>query len=156
MKEMGSDSTQGCLELCIQVGKQLYKQFDRRLEQLGLTPVQLQVLAGLTDGEWLTMGELSERLCCAGSNVTAIVGRMEEAGLVARRPDAEDRRLRRVRVTARGRTLLRAATEVPQCCPELGPLLSPAEWRQLCRLLAKLWSRMETEAPGGPEFWIDT
>jgi DNA-binding MarR family transcriptional regulator len=146
MKQSDSVSQQGCLELCIQVGKQLYKQFDRRLEQLGLTPVQLQVLAGLAGGRWLTMGELSERLCCAGSNVTAVVGRMAEAGLVERRPDPSDRRSRRVRITSRGRTLLRAATHVPQCCPELGPLLSPAEWSQLCRLLGKLWSRMQTEA----------
>ena len=108
-------------------------------------PCATQVLAGLAGGEWLTMGELSERLCCAGSNVTAVVGRMEEAGLVARRADAKDRRLRRVRITARGRTLLRAATQVPQCCPELGPLLSAPEWQQLCRLLGKLWSRMQTE-----------
>lgn len=146
MKQSDSASQQSCLELCILVGKQLYKQFDRRLEQLGLTPVQLQVLAGLAGDEWLTMSELGERLCCAGSNVTAVVGRMAGAGLVERRPDPADRRLRRVRITARGRTLLQAATQVPQCCPELGPLLSPTEWTHLCRLLGKLWSRMQAEA----------
>ncbi len=139
------DASQTCLELCIQVGKELYKRFDRRLSALGLTPVQVQVLAALADTEGLSMHGLSEQLCCVGSNVTAIVGRMVEAGWVERYPDPEDARVRRVRITPRGRDLLAEATESPRCCPELAALLSPREWADLRRLIGKIRSRLQVE-----------
>ncbi len=140
------DPSQTCLELCIQLGKELYKRFDRRLGELGLTPVQVQVLAVLEDGEARTMGELGEQLCCVGSNVTAVVGRMVEAGWVERHPDPQDGRVRRVRIATRGRELLAEATEAPRCCPELGGLLSVREWSDLRRLLGKLWSGLDMQA----------
>jgi DNA-binding MarR family transcriptional regulator len=140
-----SDAPQVCLEFCIQVGKELYKRFDRRLDALGLTPVQVQVLAVLAEAESLRMHDLGERLCCVGSNVTAIVGRMVEAGWVERHVDPEDARARRVRITSRGRELVAEATEAPRCCPELATLLSATEWAELRRLLGKVWSRLQAE-----------
>jgi DNA-binding MarR family transcriptional regulator len=144
MKQL-PDASQTCLELCIQVGKELYKRFDRRLGALGLTPVQAQVLAALADTEGLSMRDLGERLCCVDSNVTAIVGRMVEAGWVERHPDPQDARVRRVRITPQGRGLLAAATEAPRCCPELAALLSPREWADLRRLIGKIRSRLQAE-----------
>lgn len=142
MKQCNSATSQSCLELCIQVGKQLYKLFDRRLEGLGLTPVQLQVLHALAVGEGLAMSELSKQLCCVGSNITAIVGRMTEAGWVKRRRDPHDRRVSLVQITRRGRALLAAATEAPCCGPAAADWLTAGEWRELCRILGKLLARL--------------
>lgn len=139
------DVSQSCLELCVQVGKELYKRLDRRLGALGATPVQAQVLAALAGVESLSMRVLGERLCCVGSNVTAIVNRMVEAGWVERTPDPQDARVRRARITPQGRELLAAATEAPRCCPELAALLSPGEWTHLRRLLGKINSRLQED-----------
>src|SRR5574340_270934 len=139
------DASQGCLELCIQVGKELYKRFNRRLGSLGMTPVQAQVLAALAETEGLTMHALGQRLCCAGSNVTAVIGRMVEAGWVERLADPKDARVRQVRITPQGRELLAAATEAPRCCPELAALLSPTEWAHLRRLIGKINSRLQED-----------
>jgi len=143
MKQIGTLPSETCLELCIQVGKRLYKWFERRLERAALTPVQLQVLVALAKGKGLAMGDLKDQLCCVGSNVTAVVARMAEAGLVERQADQRDRRVRLVRITRRGRHLLAEATETPRCCPEMAELLTAQEWRRLQRLLIKVRTGLE-------------
>ena len=51
----------------------------------------------------LTMGALSEQLLVSNGNVTAIVARLVEDGLVTRLQDKSDRRVLRVKLTAKGR-----------------------------------------------------
>ena len=152
MNKLREPASQTCFDLCIQVGKRLYKWFNRRLEQLGLTPVQLQVLAALADHEALRMSELGEQLCCVGSNITAVIGRMADAGWVERRPDPGDRRVRSLRITRKGRALLASATHTPRCCPEAARWLRAGEWAQFRRMLRKLESHLDAagdQAQGG-------
>jgi len=56
----------------------------------------------------LSMGELAERLFCDASNVTGLVDRLEVRGLVERQLDPDDRRVRRLVLTAAGRELWQA------------------------------------------------
>src|SRR5204862_1694123 len=51
------------------------------------------------------MGELAKRLACDNSNVTWITDRLEERGLVERRPATHDRRVRLLVLTDAGRRL---------------------------------------------------
>jgi MarR family transcriptional regulator, organic hydroperoxide resistance regulator len=51
------------------------------------------------------MGELAKRLACDNSNVTWITDRLEERGLVERRPSPHDRRVRLLVLTDAGRRL---------------------------------------------------
>src|ERR687887_2121188 len=51
------------------------------------------------------MGELAKQLACDNSNVTWITDRLEERGLVERRPAPHDRRVKLLVVTERGRRL---------------------------------------------------
>lgn len=143
MKQKTCACSRDCLELCIQIGKGLYKWFDRRLEQLGLTPVQLQVLAVLPRGKTMSMSELKEQLCCANSNVTAIVKRMADAGWVERKTDSQDRRVNLVRITPQGSKLLAAVTNRSYCCPDAEDWLTVKEWAELMRLLGKLRGVLE-------------
>ena len=53
-----------------------------------------------------TLGELAECEGVRPPTVTAAVGRLEEQGLVTRRPDPDDRRVARVLITREGRRLL--------------------------------------------------
>ena len=51
------------------------------------------------------MGKLANVLHCDSSNITWITDRLEERGLVERRPDPRDRRIKLLALTAAGRRL---------------------------------------------------
>ena len=74
----------------------------RTLGELGVTAPQFDALHQLKRHGEMTMGELCEKLQLASSTVTDLVARMERAGLVRRRRDAEDRRVVHLRSTERG------------------------------------------------------
>ncbi|WP_254504604.1 MarR family winged helix-turn-helix transcriptional regulator [Duganella vulcania] len=87
----------------------------------------------------LTPTDLYEGLLMTSSAMTSRLDRLEEAGLIERRPDPADRRGVRVRLTARGLDLINEI--VPQhVANELAALsgLDQRERSELDRLLAKL------------------
>jgi MarR family transcriptional regulator, organic hydroperoxide resistance regulator len=55
--------------------------------------------------EGLTMGALADELSCDASNATGLVDRLERRGLIERRVDESDRRVKRVCLTASGRRM---------------------------------------------------
>ena len=70
----------------------------------GITPLQYLLLLhikGFPGREWATVGELAERLQAQQHGVVALLGRCEAAGLVQRRPNAQDRRRRSSSASAR-------------------------------------------------------
>ena len=79
----------------------------------GVTPTQLSVLKLLHEIGDLRLGDLSRRIQAQNSTVTGIVDRMEEAGLVGRERDAEDRRAWKIVLTARGRQVAQRADVRP-------------------------------------------
>ena len=70
-----------------------------------LSPMQAHVLRLLDQP--LPMRALASRLCCDASNVTGIVDRLEQRGLVERRAAPSDRRVKLLVVTRRGQALRR-------------------------------------------------
>jgi DNA-binding MarR family transcriptional regulator len=66
-----------------------------------LTPLQVKAL--LAAEEPVPMRRIAERLHAEPSNVTTIVDRLEARGLVERRPDPGDRRVKLVAATPAGR-----------------------------------------------------
>ena len=78
------------------------------LEELGLYRGQHRILRALWQTDGLTHTELSEQSHVRASTISTTVQRMESAGLVARRRDAEDQRVSRVYLTERGRRLQEA------------------------------------------------
>ncbi len=72
---------------------------------LDLTSGMGSVLRGLSGPT--PMREFARRLGYDPSNFTGIVDRLEQRGLVARRPDPDDRRVRQLVLTDDGRTLRR-------------------------------------------------
>lgn len=75
------------------------------LEALGLYRGQPPVLFALWDQEGLTHTELAERLHNTPSTISKMLRRMERAGFVVRKPDAEDQRVSRVYLTEAGRAI---------------------------------------------------
>jgi DNA-binding MarR family transcriptional regulator len=75
------------------------------LRELGLSIPQFDLLSTLTEREGLTQQELAARLYVTKGNVSGLVDRLVEAGLVERRPIAGDRRSHALYLTTRGREL---------------------------------------------------
>jgi DNA-binding MarR family transcriptional regulator len=89
------------------------------------------------------MGELAKQLACDNSNVTWITDRLEERGLVERRPSPRDRRVRLLVLTAKGRRLRK---EIGARLAEPPPAITdlPAQdQRQLRDLLGRVVERLE-------------
>ena len=78
---------------------------EAALNQLGLHTGQEMLLFHLWNEEGLTQSQLVEQLCVEPPTVTKMLQRLEQAGLVERRQDAEDARVSRVYLTPKGRVL---------------------------------------------------
>jgi DNA-binding MarR family transcriptional regulator len=117
----------------------LLRQVRRRLPE-GFTLPQFDVLAQLARRpEGATPKELAGELLVTAGNLTGIVERLVRAGLVERRRDAGDGRVRRLRLTPAGRR--RMARVLPQHAREVAALfghLEPAELERLRALLGDL------------------
>jgi DNA-binding MarR family transcriptional regulator len=77
----------------------------------GLSPARLSALSVLVFAGPKTIGELAEAEHVRPPTMSAIVDGLEQEGLATRSPDPADRRLVRVRASARGRRVLRRARE---------------------------------------------
>jgi MarR family transcriptional regulator for hemolysin len=66
--------------------------FDARARAIGVTRPQWQVLSTLKRHEGVNQGKLAEYLDVEPITVCRMVDRLQEAGLVERRPDVTDRR----------------------------------------------------------------
>lgn len=77
------------------------------LDELGLYRGQHRILFALWKQDGLTHTELSEYAHVKPATITTTIQRMEAAGLIERRHDAEDQRISRVFLTETGRGLQR-------------------------------------------------
>ena len=90
----------------------------------------------------MTLGELAAHERVAPPTMTAIVGRLDEAGLVTREADPEDRRVSRVRLTAAGARLLeRTRSQKAAYLARRLARLTPAE-RDVLEEAASLFERL--------------
>jgi len=79
---------------------------DHRARQLGMTRAQWAVLARLEFNEGLKQSELAEMLDLQPITLTRLVDRLCASGLIERRPDMGDRRVKRLHLTAQARPLM--------------------------------------------------
>jgi DNA-binding MarR family transcriptional regulator len=84
----------------------LRKAFDRLAVGLGVTRAQWKVLFKLTRTPGLRQVELADLLELEPITLCRIVDRLEEAGLVERKRDPDDRRAWRLHVTAEAQPLI--------------------------------------------------
>ena len=94
------------------------------LRDLGLTYPQYLTLMVLWQHGTRTVGELAEHLDLPGHALTPLLGRLERAGLVVRRPSATDGRAVLVELTPAGSELQGSAAVVQRrvvCATGLSP-----------------------------------
>lgn len=111
--------------------------FPRVAQELGLAPGALKMLQTLTPGEQVPMRHLAEALFCDASNVTSLVDRLEQRGIIERRPDPDDRRVKRIALTQEGEAFRARAMERLFEPPAALRTLSEVELEQLRDLLRK-------------------
>ncbi|UGU30515.1 MarR family transcriptional regulator [Mycolicibacterium smegmatis] len=72
-------------------------------EDGGLSYVQFEILAKLTDAGRLTMTDLADGVVYSRSGLTHQAGLLEKAGLITRTPSTDDQRAMVVEITRKGR-----------------------------------------------------
>ncbi|HWO61143.1 MAG TPA: MarR family transcriptional regulator [Umezawaea sp.] len=107
---MRDAETERLVERVVQAQKQLQRHLasthTNPLLQVNLTMQQLKVLLMLSMGEARSSQELTRGLGVGPATVTGLVDRLAAQGLVERREDPQDRRVRLVEPTESGRALV--------------------------------------------------
>lgn len=129
-----------CLCLATQrAARVLARRFDAALRPFGLTNGQFSLLVALNQPEPPPIGRLAPFLAMDPSTLTAAVKPLERRGLLRLVPDTEDRRSRRVQITAEGVALLRQAIPAWQAAhAELDAEIGQAPAQTLRQGLARL------------------
>lgn len=119
-----------------------------KITDYGLTAAQFGILEALHHVGPLSLGELAEKLLVTGGNVTYVMDRLEDQGLVRRRRSGSDRRVVQASLTPEGRALV--AGVFPQHVEFVRGLadhLEPEEQEELRRLLKKLGRAVAESGP---------
>ncbi|MET9767317.1 MarR family transcriptional regulator [Streptomyces sp. NPDC006415] len=125
------------VELIGTVVARYHEEYDRAAAEHSLTGAQARVL-GLLSLEPLPMRKIALRLKCEPSNVTGIIDRLETRGLVERRPDPADRRVKLAAATEEGRRTARELRDSLDFAREPLAGLSDAERTVLRDLLRRM------------------
>lgn len=135
----------------IQVHEAVSDDFRRLFQRFGLTETQFNVLRILIQGdpEGESCGTIGERLIHRVPDVTRLVDRMQEHGLVRRCRSEKDRRVVRICITDHGRelceSLYQPLTELNECHMSA---LADHEQVELNRLLRVLLARFQAAGTG--------
>ena len=124
----------------------LRRYFNRRVHQLGVTRAQWRVLVVLGREPGLKQVALAERLDIEPITLSRIVDRLEQSGLVARKPDPADRRAWRLELTAEAAPLRAQLIELAnEMASEAFEGLAPDEIARLRAQLASVRGRISEQ-----------
>ena len=98
--------------LLSQLGFFSSRAFTEALEPLGIGPRDFLLMRFVAAAEGQSQQALAERLGVPASRMVALVDHLEEAGFVERHLDPEDRRVRGLHLTRKGRGVLERASEI--------------------------------------------
>jgi DNA-binding MarR family transcriptional regulator len=129
------------------------------LNQQGLSMWAYVVLLNLTDEPVRTQAALADAIHADRSRIIRVLDDLQERGLIHRRPDPADRRVRLLALTAHGRQLRTAAQDAIQAREDrMLSVLSPrarTEFLKTLQLLggeqARTLLQEATEEPADPE-----
>ena len=128
-----------------EIRKRLRERFDTTLPRFDLMAQLFRT------GEGVLLGELSQRMMVSNGNVTGLVERLVQEGLIERQVTESDRRAVRVRMTERGRSVFSQMAEahgdwISQMLGELDEKDRERLWSRLGDLKASVRSAL-TEQP---------
>lgn len=125
--------------LLSQVGIHAARQFAERIAEVGLQPPLFRVLNLVDAAEGRSQQAIGEAIEVPPSRMVALVDELEQRGLVERRPDPTDRRVRALFLTKKGReTLTRGREIAKQHERQLTRGMAAADRKRLTELLQKI------------------
>lgn len=126
---------------------------DRALKPIGVTRSQYSVIAFLARRDGMTQTALAADLELTKVAVGGLLERMEAVGLVERRPDESDARVRRVYLTRKGRRSIKKIRDVADpMLAEMFDLVGDVELDETLKSLAAIKRRLLElgDASGAP------
>lgn len=123
--------------------------YDAAFKPIGVTRSQAWVLAYLSRTDGMPQSELANQLDLGKVALGGLVDRLEATGLVARRADREDRRVKRIVLTDEGKkvvNLLRAISGPTNA--EILQGISPADVRATAKTLRAIKANLLKMATG--------
>jgi MarR family transcriptional regulator, transcriptional regulator for hemolysin len=133
------------------VARMMRTVFDRRVRRLGLTRAQWLVLTRLHRRPGASQSELAEMLEVEKATAGRMIDRLERNGWVERRPDAGDRRINRLYLTAEAERMqvsLRAISE--QTVDDALASLSERDRVQLTEFMSQVKTRLQAMTESDP------
>ena len=135
----GDQAPQTLAFLLSQVGIHASRLFAQRIAAVDLNPPLFRVLNLVAAAEGQSQQAIAAAIEIPPSRMVALVDELEQRGLVERRPDPEDRRVRALFLTAKGkRCLTRGRKIAQQHEEELTAGMSPTDSKRLIALLQKI------------------
>ncbi|MET9421182.1 MULTISPECIES: MarR family transcriptional regulator [unclassified Streptomyces] len=134
------------VELIGTVVARYHEEYEQAAAEHSLTGAQARVL-GLLSMEPTPMRRIAQKLRCEPSNVTGIVDRLEARGLVERRPDPADRRVKIAAATQEGRSTARRLRDSLDFAREPLAQLTAVERSVLRDLLRRMLGEDVSEPP---------
>lgn len=129
--------------------------YNQALKPAGVTRSQAWVLAYLSRQDGMAQSELAAELDLGKVALGGLVDRLEAAGMVERRGDARDRRMKRIFLTAVGRKVINKMREISAVTnTRILEGVDPAEVRATVRTLQRIKAnllRMAAAARNGEE-----
>jgi DNA-binding MarR family transcriptional regulator len=135
----GDRAPQTLAFLLSQVGIHASRRFAERIAAVDLNPPLFRILNLVDAREGQSQQAIGAAIEVPASRMVALVDELEQRGLVDRRPDPKDRRVRALFLTTKGRKALTRGREIAkQHEKDLTEGMAPADRRRLVDLLQKI------------------
>jgi DNA-binding MarR family transcriptional regulator len=119
------------------------KNFEYHARDLGLDMALCKVLVYLARSEGITQTQLSDTTETAPMTLVRILDRMESDEWIERRPDPADRRVYRLHLTARGRTVVEQVLKIAdRARDEIFSGMGAADRTRLIELMEQVHARL--------------
>jgi DNA-binding MarR family transcriptional regulator len=129
--------------------------YDHRFTPLGLNLTLASILVYVADFSPVTQSKIAAHLGQGRAATGASIDRLQELGLVERRPDVEDRRVWQIHLTAAGQTIVEQIAVIDTGLrTELRDGVSRAERQALAQVLQTLQANLRralTESVSSPD-----
>ncbi|HET7417880.1 MAG TPA: MarR family winged helix-turn-helix transcriptional regulator [Solirubrobacterales bacterium] len=137
---IGGDQAPSTLAFLLsQVGTHAARRFSERIAEVELNPPLFRVLNLIDAAEGQSQQAIGAAIQVPPSRMVALVDELEQRGLVERRPDPADRRVRALYLTRKGRSTLTRGRKIASAHEEeLTSGLSETDRTRLTKLLQKM------------------
>jgi len=132
----------------LDISRLLRAEFERRVSEagLGITPAEARVMAHIARCGPIRQHLLADRLGIARMSMTGFLDRLEQAGLIRRDGDPDDRRAKAVSLTERAEPLLVELSHIGDKVRETARSgLSDDEWAQFKKASIKIRANLAAE-----------